>query len=345
LGILIVHPCKNIYGGAEEVVVALDNWLASKGYKPINLLKDPPTEMLYKLRGEVRLARTYSDFWSMSHIPGYEAVVAFNFPAPLAVFPKKTPMVWYVNEPPELFTNLFRKPLERLNRWWVRHPHIATAVATSFDRDRFESIYGLTPAVIPYGIDYDWWSAPTSSHEWPLPKGSINLLQVGTITPHKNQLWSLYVLKHLDRLHPTTLTFIGKVTDDKYFQRLLKLIDEWRLGYKIQFLGHRSLEQVRWAYNNYDILLHPVTKAGGWLVPFEATCAGTPVITVPEFQESWRFENVFSSPEQAARCCIALKSTHDEALREIIKKDFTWDKYCKNVVKLLEGLQIANSNV
>ncbi len=348
--IVVVHPCQHFYGGAEEVVVRLDNWLHKHNYCYELVLKDPPYEMLIDLEGKYSTVNTYLGMWERVNALGSDAIIAFNFPASLTSFPRKKPLLWYVNEPPELFSKWWRKPLEKFNKWWVSHPFVDMVVATTYDQARFQRLYGITPTIISYGIDFEWWSEKVYE---PIttPRHFLNLLQVGTVTPLKNQLWSLQVLSQLldhmpdGQASDASLTLIGDASDKSYLKKLQRYIADWDLESRVHFLGQRNREYVRRAYNNYDVLLHPVTGQGGWLAPLEATCAKLPVITIPEFQESQLFDNVASSPKHAAQICTTIKGTYDVQLRVVIETELTWDKYCSQVVQQLGGLLSAKSNI
>lgn len=323
--VLIVHPDKGIYGGAEEVVNRLVNYLSKTGNEvrliygagAFNLWKDTQT-------------------WSN----GVDVINAHNFPATLAAFPiKNIPIVWMCNEPAELFTNWWRKPIEAFNRWWVRNSDMKVVVATEYDKNRFKRIYGVEPKVIPYGIDYEFWSQGKRSQR----HGSIRILQVGTITPYKNQIASVQTLVALVSMGmDATLTLAGSFgVDIEYYKRLDTYIecdaspDLWK---KVNFLGQVNKEEVRKLYYDHDILLHPVRQQGGWLVPFEAACTGIKVIVSKEFQVSCFFgchiEDLESVVEYI-KTPMEYIPEHQPS-PEHIRDNLTWDKFGESMLKVFE---------
>jgi len=281
MNVLIVHPCKGFYGGAEEVVGQLYSYLESRGDNVTIVTKNAPLGD-YTQGKRLYNATSWRDFYRAvrSRGKGVNAIVCFNFPATLATLGLRKKTVWYCNEPPELFTSALRKPLEAFNRWWVRRANMRCVVATPFDADRFERIYHVEPDIVPYGINYDFWS--TGKHEARRPD-RLRLLQVGTISPYKNQESSIKVLRELlDANIDASLTLVGKY-NEPYFKTLYFLIKELQLEYKVTFMGQRTQEEVRRLYQTHDILLHPVRSQGGWLAPFEALCTGLPVIATTDF--------------------------------------------------------------
>jgi len=285
--VLIVHCGEGIYGGAELVIVELCKYLKAGGHEAMVVTKGIPRgswhgDMWYD-------AHDWLDFWKevQNWIRWVDVVNVHNFPASLATFPKHIPTVWMCNEPAELFTNWWRKPIEAFNRWWVKKSGMKVVVADRFNADRFERIYKVKPEIIPYGVDYEFWS---SGERIKREGGKIRLLQVGTISPYKNQLASILTLIELLRNGiDAELTLAGSVTDEKYYKSLISninYVEHIGMGGfmpRIALVGQKSREEVRNLFNSHDILLHPVKEQGGWLAPFEAICAGLPIIVSPEF--------------------------------------------------------------
>ena len=248
MNILIVHSCKGFYGGAEEVVEQLCQHLI-KRHSVFLVTKDAPMELFDNGARHIR-TRGYADFrrevqniardWA-------DVINTHNFPANLAVYPLK-PVVWYCNEPPELFTGWMRKPIEAVNRWWVRKSGMKVVVADTFSQMRFMGLYGVKPEIVPYGIDYEFWSQPIEGKDRP-----FTMLQVG---------------------HPE-LFDKGKVILERVKREIPSAV-------LVQLFGESPEEVRRW-YHNADVLIHPIGSQGGWLVPLEAICAGLPVVVSREF--------------------------------------------------------------
>jgi glycosyltransferase involved in cell wall biosynthesis len=337
--LLIVHPCKRLYGGAEEVVVRFCDYLTKKKIDFSAVLHDAPWEMLRAL-DTVEYVNTldYGIFWFETQMHSrVDCVICFNFPSTLAIAPRRILAVWYCNEPPELFTTTIRKPIEAFNRWWVKESGIATIVATEADAQRFEDLYSLTPLVVPYGVDYDFWSQALAK---PVVRDStIRLLQVGTVSPYKNQGFSLEVLRHaLDTQGlDATLTLVGSTPDTEYLKDLQRYIAAWSLGGRVTFLGQKTREEVRELYATHHVLLHPVKGQGGWLVPFEATCTNLSVVVTPGFQMADYFHNVWAQAEEVSRSIeyLAHKTGLHDPLLHYIRDELTWDRFGDRMLKVI----------
>src|ERR1035437_9246378 len=153
--VLIIHPSTNFYGGAELVVVKLCQYLTKNNIYHGLHMAQMPDEMRNELKGTEVL--TGLDF----HLRRWDIVNYHNFPATLissiATF-GKVPGCHYMNEPAEMFTNWYRKPIEAFNRYLVKNQIKNVAVADNFNASRCENIYQVKPRIIPYGIDYEFFS-------------------------------------------------------------------------------------------------------------------------------------------------------------------------------------------
>jgi len=331
MNVLIVHAGKGFYGGAEEVICQLYDYLYSHGHGARIVSKDAPKQFLDRYARNCGSWMSFRKEVQLGIREQADIINVHNFPATLAAFPSKKPIVWMCNEPPELFTNWKRKPIEAFNRWWVRKSNMQVIVATPYDAERFERIYKVKPTVLRYGVDYDFWSQGTRTKK----DKQIRLLQVGTITPYKNQKWSTQVMEILnDRGRDVTLTLAGKPEDKDYMAYLI-----WRgLGSLVSILGQQTKEQVRELYYTHDVLLHPVLGQGGWLVPYEAWCTDIPIITIPEFQESFMFDYVAASVAEAADMVesIMRDGPKEQAHGSWIKDSLSWEKYGEGMLKVFK---------
>jgi len=236
------------------------------------------------------------------------------------------------NEPPELFTNWKRSSIEAFNRWWVRKSKMKVVVADEMQAFRFQGIYGVSPEIIPYGIDYNFWSRGRRNKK---KEGKIRLLQVGTITPYKNQLASIKVVENL---LGGKLTLAGKVVDKDYYRSLINYIDSRELGDLVDFVGQRTQEEIRILYSEQDVLIHPVKEQGGWLVPFEAVCAGLPVVVSPSFTASSIIEkNKLGVVTDDLVCGIKRVVEEDFShAEEWIRDNLTWEKFGERMLEVFE---------
>lgn len=346
MNILIVHPCKGFYGGAEDVVVKLTKYLRSVEIDTETVVKNPPKALEQQGAGVRRKSQDWTTFFSdVQHASKWNDVtLCFNFPATLATLGTKKPIVWYCNEPPELFTNWKRKPLEAFHRWYVRHAVAKCIVADEYNAKRFESIYKIKPEIVPYGIDYDFWS---KGDVVPRDGGPWRLLQVGTISPYKNQKASIEALKYLrSKGVEATLTLVGSITDLDYYRSLLT---DWQghVGFngRVKFLGQKTQEEVRELYHQHDVLLHPVKEQGGWLVPFEAICTHLPVIVTTNFPAADNLRQAgapVALEEEFGPSLLNMLGHYNNYInrflttKQYVRDNLTWDSFGSSIVNILE---------
>ena len=355
MNILIVHPCKGFYGGAEEVVVQLNKYLIEHDHKVQISTKNPPKwNVTPSLCNEALSWQMFRrDVQRMSR--WNDVVCCFNFPATLMTFPTKKPIVWYCNEPSELFTNWKRKPVEAFNRWWVKKSNMKVVVADQMNARRFFQLYGVEPTVIPYGIDYNFWSkGERVIRDTTDSRGSrsnpLRLLQVGTISPYKNQLQSLQTLKALTDagLH-ATVTYVGMRVADLYYKQLLDFAHTHKLLRLIKFTGQVSSERVRALYYSHDVLLHPVQGQGGWLAPFEAMCTELPVVTGPEFSASELILRnglgIITTRPDLVITEGMYTNVKTEHAKSWVKENLTWNKFGESMVDQFKEVVHARKGI
>jgi glycosyltransferase involved in cell wall biosynthesis len=324
--VLIVHYHQGFHGGAEEVVVQLDKSLRRQGIEVRVLMSANPFQLWVNTR---RL-----ESWA-------DVINIHNFPATLTTLPFcGKPQVWYCNEPPELFTRGWKKPFEALNRWWVRKSDMKVVVASKFDADRFEGIYGRRPDyIIPYGVDYAFWSqGQRKVHD-----GIFRVLQVGPVGGWKNQLGGLEIFKEFKEYVPNSCFIIAgpKVnagSGPQYWDAICGKIKDWDLEDSVVMTGQLSREQLREYYHNSDVLLHPIKPQGGWLAPFEALCARLPIVVSSEFAGSDIIKDnqlgvVTDNYVEALRARYRRGGGWID-VREWIRRNMTWDRFSGDLLEV-----------
>jgi len=328
--VLIIQPSMALYGGAETVIVHLANYLTSHGYTcdiatmgiHPDIVKDLKDSQILPIRKRWYLRNYHSYF------ENYDIINCHNFPATLITFglydlrPKLT---WWCHEPPELFTSLVRKPFEFINRWYVRSDIRNVIVADEFNAKRFKRIYKVEPKIIPYGIDYDFWSqCQRQEHE------GFNIIQVGTISPLKNQAESIRVFNEVKKTIPNCrLLLVGLDTSD-YARQLKAGADS-----NVKFFGNVTRERLRELYSISDVLIHPVKGQGGWLTPFESISAGVPIVVNEDLTCYRLLEDFFPIHGGETSMAHSIKTHYKDnwlnqrvsMAREWIKIYLTYDKF------------------
>jgi glycosyltransferase involved in cell wall biosynthesis len=101
-------------------------------------------------------------------------------------------------------------------------------------------------------------------------------------------------------------------------------------------------EEIRKLYYQCQVLLHPVHAQGGWLAPFEALCAGLPVIvskelTAAEILRSEGLGTVTDGYENALLDVFTNYEHHRERARkggEWVRKNLDWSAFCDRMIDI-----------
>lgn len=368
--VLIVHPYMTLYGGAELVIVKLANYLTKKKIKNAVLTLDISPELRKELRGsEIILPKKPLRFspktpYVLTLLPvvltltkslrknleRFDVINVHNFPAELIASSCHKKVVWMCNEPPKLHfaaPSLVEKVLGEVitavDKRVVRKHVNCVCVADKFNAARFKKIYGIKPVVIPYGVDYGFFSRGNgrkARKKFNLSKDDFILLQVGMLTPFKNQLESIKVVKNLeDKISKIKLVLAGCGANE-YEELLRRYVHRSGLENRVIFTGHLPRTDVRDLYAACNVALFPVKPQGGWLSPFEALCANKPIVVSTQMTASdlikrnkigWVTEDfakaIFDIYKNQTKYRMIAKRG-----RMWVKENLAWDKFCEKMV-------------
>ena len=372
--ILITNPQMTFYGGAETVIVKLANYLKACGHDVTILSRYVCLEIIQDLDGVHIVSQ--QDAPPKETIPrflfsnvqflwrnlktlqyDYDVINAHNFPAN-CVFVTKVPVVWMCNEPPRIvlrmdslgfsIKDILKQILFPLVLWFDRSllKNIAkTVVADTYNRTRFRALYGTDSTIIPYGVDWNYYSAgkPDPDYEF---KDTFTILQVGIMTQEKNQIASLVALKEISKTIPNATMIFAGTGEEAYKSRLDEFIRVNNLQKRVFFLGHVGKERVRYLYHNCNVLLHPVKPQGGWLAPFEAISAGIPVIVSTELTAaSIILENNLGVVTDDYVTALIEVNTHYEKHRnmsnnrsEWVREHLSWEVFSAAMLNVFESV-------
>jgi glycosyltransferase involved in cell wall biosynthesis len=231
------------------------------------------------------------------NLSDFDLINVHNYPAELSLFPFHKPAVWMCNEPPEIvlrleqsspFLKLAKRAILKFDKFVVRNYIKKVVVADEFNAKRFERLYGLKPETINYGIDYQFFSqgnAEKVRKKYQL-NGDFIILQVGMLTPLKNQMESIKTVERLKDKIPHLKLILAGLEEKEYKGELEKYIRENNLAKHVLFPGQLEREEIRDFYHACDVLLHPIKSQGGWLSPFEALCTKKPIVVSREMTAS-----------------------------------------------------------
>lgn len=257
---------------------------------------------------------------------------------PYYTLPSTKPKVWYCLEPPAF--RLYHKtrekyigPLEKMRVGALSE----CVVADKANADRFYSIYGRYPRIVPYGIDYGFWSQTPP----PIDDTVFTVAHIGEIQPFKNQMKSIEAFAEFhEDVSNSRLWIIGAVRDTSYFESMKSRADE--LGVKFTYIYEMPRERLRDQYYPYiDCVLHPIKLQGGFLTPLEAAAANRPVIVSQECSCSDIIYNHYLGLVSSESYSFWLKYIYDNGYvprREWIQENLTWEKYCDGIKSILGGV-------
>ena len=372
--VLIVNPRFFVYGGAELLIVELCRHLASQNVEHALLTTAIISEVTDKIPNTRIIlvssnwdsVKYYFDLWSAvrKYSTEFEVVNLHNFPAEFSAFICPRPVVWMCNEP-ELYLRKIRAkswrgkllapPVFQLERWIIRNFISKSIVSDSFNARRFESLYNIVPNVINYGIDYDFFSNFDGSavHQLKTKWGNrFVILHVGMMTPLKNQLRSLQVLREAKKRISNCLLILAGSWEDSYKTLLDSFIAENKLGDHVLFTGHIDRQELKNYYYACNVLLHPIGAQGGWLAPFEALCAALPIIVAPELTASEiiaenkigtvteDYVGIIEDMQEHHSFYLAMAQTG----KQWVKENLSWYKFCQGMLDVFNAALTDNND-
>ncbi|KWT89409.1 glycosyltransferase family 4 protein [Candidatus Magnetominusculus xianensis] len=368
--VLIVQPSMNIYGGPELVIVKLAEYLANTGIEhallTTNILpeieKDLSCTPIFK--SPYKHSKNWEfdvlkDMWLLNNgvrqrAKKYDIINIHNFPAEFSVFPISKPVVWVCHESPDVYlsklsreharpTVLAQKVFYAADRQIVKRYVKRAVVPDKYNAGRFQSIYSMTPHVIPYGIDYDFFAAAPDDF-YVKRNGDFIVLHVGNLSEFKNQKESIRCVKLLKKDIPGIRLVIAGFGDGAYINELKSIVQEEGLLEHVLITGHVNRDRLKVFYHRADVLLHPIRQQGGWMTPFEALAAGTPVIVSKDMTASDIIVNegigVVTDDYTAALSEVYqnLRKHREVATsgRLFIRNHLRWDNFSAGMVKVFQ---------
>lgn len=353
--VLIVQPNMDLYGGAEHLIVKLCNYLSLENI-PNTILttsinphikKDlTKTSILFSPKPIIKTPKIISHLFMAynlrktikKHITHYDIINLHNFPAELSAYNLNKPTIWMCNEPAQL--NLNNSTLNslflKLEKYIVQTHITSSIVVDHYNKNRFQKIYNETPIIINYGIECGAVDNPIKDPT------QYNIIQVGNITPYKNQKASIRaVSKIIEYIPNIKLTLVGD-DNTEYAQHLKECVQENGLNTYIKFTGNLSRSEVKHLYSISNLAIFPTKFQGGWLSPFEAICANVPIIvsrTAPcanIIQEN-NLGIVTNNFVTAILSSYASHPVDTTSNKEWVRNNLTWSKFGDKTIKQFKG--------
>jgi dTDP-glucose pyrophosphorylase len=369
--ILIIHPQMNFYGGAELLIVELANWLTKKGIKNDILTLSKSAEVEKSLIGTKLIIpknnieinstgfRNAGDIINAIKIlrkkfkeikDDYDVINFHNFPATWTIYPRKKPCVWMLNEPPNLWSrpdaSFYIRTLNKIRNYIdkkiIRGSVDIICVADEFNKERCKKRYGISPRIVYYGVNHDFFSEgnKTKAIEKFGMKGKFVIVQSGIISENKNQIESVKTIEKIKNEIPNVLLVLAGGFDEDYKRKIEEYIKNKKLEKYVLFTGNLKREDLKDLYKASNIGLFPVGKQGGWLAPFELLCSENPIIVSEELGAASVIKkyNLGIVTNEYARAVLNIYKNNKTAVDNsrkasiFIKKNLGWDVFCDKMI-------------
>jgi len=328
--ILLINPSIWIYGGAERVIVKLANYLTDKHHE-VTIITTQLCDEVRKDLKETRLLICEDNdelaYFVKEIGSDFDVINIHNEPGYLLTFPRKFKVVWLCNEPP----HLDKPEPNELEKQAVKH--FKVIVADEFNKKRLDKLYDVDSKIIPYGIDYDFFSKDLGVDKFE----DFTVIQAGFIADTKNQLRTIEIFKKLrEKIPNAKLKLVGKRVSE-YFEKVKDKIIEYGLMGEIEYIEFCDREKLRALYQRSHAALFPIKSQGGWLSVFEAMSARLPVYVSEEATCS----SILKEHGVGSVCATdddfvdKITSEHNCGA-EWVKENLTWDKFCQEFEKELK---------
>ncbi len=194
--------------------------------------------------------------------------------------------------------------------------------------------------VTGHGIDLDLFSLPRTAHT---SSDSIRLLTVGRITPSKDLLLLLRVVKmlHSSNQGKFTLDIVGDAylpSDHAYLKLLHEEVRKLEINDSVRFVGKTPYTELPKIYRNADIFVSASKTGGIDKAILEAMASACAVITSNEaFRSILPAECIFEegSVEDGASKIKNYKSIDREKLHEYVIHEHSLEKSAASVLAQL----------
>ncbi len=377
--ILLVHPQMSFCGGAEIVVIQLALELKKLNQDVSILSLSASDEIKNMCRGIPFILPSRCETFILHHRNFISSLIGFlrqtiqlatllkkhmdifeiihinNFPATWAcALAGVRDAVWMCNEPPDSWNELSHSPLRaflnsvgaRIDGYLVRRMAKRICGADCINAGRIEKRYRRHVDIVPYGIDFVFFSRLPVDKQSILNKyglsGRFVITQIGTVTVQKNQLESIKALFSVKKVFAQTCLVLAGPENQDYRRELDSFIDAHGLKDSVFFLGPLARKDIVELYHVSDLALFPVKTQGGWLAPFEALCAGTPVIVSETMGASDLIKThdlgiVTNDYAEAVMEIYQNRKSYAEKARisrEWVEKNLTWENFAKENLRI-----------
>ena len=126
--------------------------------------------------------------------------------------------------------------------------------------------------VIPQGINSQFFHLNNISKKY-------RLLAVGSINKRKGHLILIESMLKIKRLYPDfSLSIVGTLSDQKYYELLLNSINEKELESQVKIYPNATFDEILNFYKNAEIFVLSTEEESQGIVFCEAMAAGLPIV-------------------------------------------------------------------
>lgn len=167
-------------------------------------------------------------------------------------------------------------------------------------------------------------------------------IQVGSVCPRKNQLFSLQLLlPFMINDDNVFFCYVGGIIDEEYQNKILCLAKENNIEDRVRYFGELAPgEQLNEFYNMADAMIFPSTSEGFSLTIIEAMAAGIPVIISDNLTFSLSNRCLtFGSKDELSDIVKSImeENTYDEThlkVRDYVKSEYSWRKISNDYLEI-----------
>lgn len=378
MNVLIVNRYMGLYGGAETVVTELSRHLHEShiGSRIVTLnisdevrshckgldIVTPREAFPYQFRSarvvsSVGISREIAALRRLvkDNVRDFDIINAHNFPAHWVTGGSGKKTVWMCNEIPDFYNNPCPSPAVRLlraagiqcDRFLVNRNIDAICVSDEYNARMVRLRYNRDARIIPYGIEYDFFAAAVRAGETAGPYRAENpfiVLQPGMHSPQKDQMASVEAVAEVKKSIPRVKLILAGRFQEPYTSMVKAAAEAHGVAQDVVLTGHVSKEQLRDLYRGCHVAVFPVKAQGGWLAPFEAVCAGKPVIVSSTMGASSviKREHLGMVSGNLAEAIREVYHNYPEYLlqarnaKEWVRNNLTWRKFSLGMIQLFE---------
>lgn len=331
------------------------NYLTDRNY-PVTILTGRAISEFKKGLKEARIIETGLDtnkliFTLHNIMPYFDIINPHNHPAEIMIYPRKTKVVWQLNEPP--LEVLQGKTIDSLQKQVINDYIEKIVVITDYEKKRSGEMLGRNDIILNYpGVRFDYFSKkvdPTETRKKYKLEDKFVILEAGYITFTKNQVKAVEILAKVKKQIPNAVLVLAGYDKDPYKQQVQSKALDLGVLDDVIFTGFiEKDEEIRDLYNIADVYIGPFLDQGGWATTFEAVCAGCPIIVSPSFvaanlvsennlgvvTDTDNFEgHIYNIKDKEELSKFDTKET-----AKWIGENLTWDNFGERYVKIFEEI-------